>query len=142
MSLRHMLEHATKWFNDPDWVKNRKEEPDPTPVEAYPDYGRPISSLDDLRQMMQQISKEQADAGLESFEEFYDFGTDGDFEDIPAPAQLKHEAVLLARDRDFEAEVLDAKKKYKEQLNAEARQQMLDELQKKKVPPPQPDPDE
>lgn len=129
MALRAMLEalkKPAKWFED------RKEHPDPTPVEVVMDYARPISSIDDIRRMMAAVSKEAEEQGLESFEEFYDFDEESDFEDIPAPAQMKHEAVLMARDRDFEGEVLDAKEKYKDRLRVEARESLLAELKKKK----------
>lgn len=124
-----MLEAAKKPLK---WFQERKEHLDATPIEAVPDFVRPISSLDDIRAMMAQVSKEAAEQGLESFEEFYDFGEDSDFEDIPAPAQMKHDAVLLARDRDFEGEVLAAKEKYREKLNTDARAALLKELRDKK----------
>lgn len=117
----------------PKQVEDRKEHPDPTPLEVTPMFARPISSLEDLRNMMTQISNEAASAGLESFEEFYDFGEDTDFEDIPAPAQLKHEAILLARDRDFEGEVLKAKEDYRLKLNEEARALLLKEFKADKA---------
>lgn len=130
MSLRALMEAAKKPLK---YFMDRKEHPDPTPVEVVADFVRPISSLDDLRKMMRQLSEEATSQGLESFEEFYDFGEDTDFEDIPAPAQMKHDAVLLARDRDFEGEVLEAKEKYKEKLNAEARASLLKELKEKQA---------
>lgn len=112
---------------------DRMEHPDPTPIEVTLDLVRPISSLEDLRRMMKQLSVEAEQQGLESFEEFYDFGEDEAFEDIPAPAQMKHEAVLLARDRDFEGEVIAAKEKYKERLNAEARETLLKQVKDKQA---------
>lgn len=130
MSLKQMLaanDRPDEWFED------RKEHPDPTPVEVAVNLQRPISSLEDLRRMMKQISAEAESQGLESFEQFYDFGDDSEFEDIPAPAQMKYDAVLLARDRDFEAEVMDAKEKYKDRLNAEARETLLKELKAKQA---------
>lgn len=130
MSLKAMLEAMKQ---PKAWFEERKEDPEQTPIEASVTLARPISNLEDLRKMMKQISDEAESAGLETFEEFYDFGEDADFEDIPAPAQMKHDAVLLARDRDFEAEVIDAKEKYKERLNAEAREQLLNELKAKQA---------
>lgn len=124
MALRHMLEYAPKWLL-PDWVLERKENPDPTPVEADLDLVKPISSLDDLRRMMMQISKEKEEAGDESFEEFFDFGDDADFEDIPAPAQVKADAVQLARDRDFEGEIATQKAEYEKRVKEQARKEML-----------------
>lgn len=128
MSLRLIMERALK---PAEWFMEKRPVIDTTPVEVVPDFRQPISSMDDLRRMMEQISREAEQAGHESFEEFYDFGEDDEFEDIPAPAQMKHDAVMMARDRDFEKEVLDAKAKYKEQLNAEAREMLLKELREK-----------
>lgn len=112
--------------------RDRMEHPDPTPVEVTPNLLRPISSLDDMRRMMAQISAEAAASGMESFEEFYDFGEDSGFEDIPAPAEMKAEAVQMARDRDFEGEVIKAKDEYKKRINAEARDALLKEFKSKK----------
>lgn len=128
MALIQLLQRLDK---PTDWFFKKRPKIDTTPIEVVPDVLRPISSLDDIRRMMEQISAEAASQGLEAFEEFYDFGEDSEFEDIPAPAQLKHDAVLLARDRDFEAEVVEAKEKYKERLNAEARATLLADLKKR-----------
>lgn len=128
MSLMAMLRARTRTKEE---TEDRKEQPDPRPIEATPLFIRPISSLDDLRRMMKQLSEEAEAQGLESFEEFYDFGEDSAFEDIPAPAQMKHDAIMLARDRDFEAEIIDAKAKYKERLNEDAKASLLAELRKK-----------
>lgn len=128
MSLKAMLAAVKKPLA---YFKERMEHPDPTPIEASPMLSRPISSLEDLRRMMKQVSDEAASQGLESFEEFYDFGEDSEFEDIPAPAQMKHDAVMLARDRDFEGEVLKAKDEYRDKLNKEARDTLLKELKAK-----------
>lgn len=113
------------------WFMEKRPVLDTTPVEVSPDLRGPISSLADLRRMMETISRENAEKGNESFEEFYDFGEDDEFEDIPAPAQMKHDAVMLARDRDFEGEVVKAKEDYKERINKEARATILSELKKK-----------
>lgn len=130
MSLKAMVDALDRTEEE---SLERMEHPDPTPIEAPVSLMRPISSLEDLRRMMRQISDEAEAAGLESFEEFYDFGDDSDFEDIPAPAQMKHDAIMLARDRDFEAEILDAKDKYKDRLNSEAREQLLQDLKDKQA---------
>lgn len=128
MSLIHSIANAAKSYFKGD---GRRSYPDPTPIEISPRFTRPISSLEDLRNQMMILSRAAEEAGNESFEEFYDFGDDQDFEDIDAPAQMKHDAVMAARDRDFEAEVLDAKEKYREKLNAEAREAILKELREK-----------
>lgn len=128
MSLRHMLDQIGKAYFKGD---HRREYPDPTPIEVSPSFTRPVSSLDDLRLAMEAVSRLQEQAGNESFEEFYDFGEDADFEDIPAPAQAKFEAVMLARDRDFEGEVLKAKEEYKLKINEEAREELLKEYKKR-----------
>lgn len=128
MALVQLLQRLDK---PTEWFFKKRPKIDNTPVEVVPDIVRPISSLDDIRRMMKQISEEAASQGLEAFEEFYDFGEDSEFEDIPAPAQMKHDAVMLARDRDFEGEVIAAKEDYKKKLNAEARETLLKELRAK-----------
>lgn len=130
MALKELLANIEKPLK---WWMQKRPVLDDTPVEVTPDLRGPISSLADLRRMMETISRENAEQGNESFEEFYDFGEDSEFEDIPAPAQLKHDAIMLARDRDFEKEVIDAKEAYKKRLNDEARDTVLAELRKRQA---------
>lgn len=130
MALRHMLEAIGK---PREWFKSRMESPDPTPLEVSPRIKRPISSLEDMRRVMLQIQKETAEAGNESFEDFYDFGEDGEdeFEAFPAPAQMKHDAIQAARDRDYEAEVVEARRIAGERLRKQALDELKQSLEKK-----------
>ncbi|AXH75530.1 MAG: hypothetical protein [Microviridae sp.] len=82
--------------------RSRREHPDPTPVEVPLRNYRPISSLEDLRRLMKELSAEAAREGKESFDEANDFGEEGEFDDYDAPAQLKHQAVEMAKDHQFE----------------------------------------
>lgn len=126
--LREMLAASKRTVAD---QLARLKKKDWTPVEVTPRLSRPVSTLDDLRRMMLQIQKEHRDAETETFEEFYDFGDDADFEDIPAPAQSKAEAIQASRDRNFELELETQRQAYEDRVKKKAkdrlRQEMLEE---------------
>lgn len=126
MSLRQMTERAIvadsetyqKWLESIPPVDN-------TPIEVTPINQPKISTIDDLRNMMLQISREQEEAGNETYDEFFDFELDQDFESVPAPAQSKHDAIQAARDYDFEEELARNRDAYEARVKAEALK-MLD----------------
>lgn len=113
-----------------DWLK-KIPQIDNTPIEAP--IGMPsISSLADMRKLVLQINAEQAAAGNETFDEFWDFGEDeeDEFYNLPAPAQLRYDAIMEARAHDFDAEVAAAKDVARARLKAELRKELAAELAK------------
>lgn len=132
MALRQLAEALKR--TPAEWAKRIKPI-DNTPIETTPQLVRPINCLDDLRKMMLQLQKETADNGNETFEEFWDFGDEEDFDDLPAPAQLKAQAIDQARNHDFEAQFAEQRARYQDSVAMEARRL----LEKGEVVPPLPD---
>lgn len=111
MSLKQMLEAGKRTVAE-TVARIKRYDTRPVSVSPRPKRG-PISSLDDLRQMMQVISEEKASRGGESFEEFFDFDDDevDAFEDLDAPAQSRFLSVTSAIARDFKSELEALEKK-------------------------------
>lgn len=109
---------------------------DNTPVEVSVNMPSPVNSLASMREMMLTLSAEAAREGQESYEEFWDFGEDeeDEFHNLPAPAQLKYDAVMEARSRDFEGEIeklrMERRKQLKEELRKEVKEEVRKDLQK------------
>ncbi|WNK13034.1 MAG: hypothetical protein [Microvirus sp.] len=131
MALRQLAEALKR--TPAEWAKRIKPI-DNTPIEVTPSLVRPINCLDDLRKMMYQLQKETADNGNETFEEFWDFGDEADFDDLPAPAQLKAAAIDQARNHDFEADMAAQRERYQSSVAMEARRL----LERGEVVPPLP----
>lgn len=133
MALRQILEKLEMKLSGviPSWYVPAKER-DNTPLEAKVQFRHPVSSLADMRRLMEAISKEKEEAGGETYEEFWDFGEDGEdeFVNMPAPAQLRYDAVMAARTRDFEGEIAALKAKRKEELEAELRKELKESIRK------------
>lgn len=113
-----------------DWLK-KIPKIDNTPIEAP--IGMPsVSSLADMRALVLQINAEQAAAGNETFDEFWEFGEDeeDEFYNLPAPAQLRYDAIMEARAHDFDADVKKAKDAARARLKAELRKELAAELSK------------
>lgn len=150
MSLRQMVEKVFGFgallspeFQVTDAEVKALKRRDSRPVEVSPRLALPpVSSLDDMRKAIEIISREKEAAGGETFEEFWDFGSDDEFADMesmPAPAQLKAASIMEAFTKDFEADIAAAQKvekeKAREVLKAELRAELAADLEKvKRVP--------